>query len=261
MLKLIENFIRSNFSVYIFFIWVFKKFNFIFYFLEKKQFEFLGYILPKYLHYKILNIGSNHNQNCRIILKINKNFKVVNFEPNKISLKNNSFSKYNNVTNKNFGALNRNIQKKMFIPYYKSFPLDSLSSINKRNIISYFKQHKLDINKITFKKVICNFKKLDDFNYKTFLLKIDTEGSEIDVLKGLSKTIRINNPIILIEKNEYKNEENISNLLIKEKFLRKFGYKKYYYEGNKFVPFNKKLNRRDLFFLNKKSFKYISKKI
>ena len=261
MLKVLENKIRSNLILYIFFIWIFKKFNFILYFLEKKQFTFLLDILPQYLNYKILNIGSNHNQNCRIILKMNNQFKVINFEPNEISLKNNSFSKNNNIKNKNFGALNQNVKKQMYVPYYKSFPMDSLTSLDKKNIISYFKQHRLDISKITFKKKICKFVKLDIFNYKTFLLKIDTEGSEIDVLKGLQKTIRKNNPIILIERNEYKNIKNISNLFIIEKFLKKFDYKKYYYEKNKFIPFTKKFNRIDLFFLNKKSFKYISKKV
>jgi len=259
MFKFLEKIIRGNYFLYLFFIWIYKKFNFIFFFIEKDQFNFLNQINQKYKNLFILNIGSNHNQNCRIMLKISCDFKIINFEPNTLKLNNNEFKKYKNIKNKNFGALDRNIKKKLYTPYYKNFALDSLSSLSKENIKSYLKEHNLNIEKITFRSKLCKFVELDKFNYKVFFLKVDTEGSEIDVLKGLNKTIKKYNPIILIENNSYKNDKNLSQLKIVQEFLEKFKYKKFYYEKNCFKLYKKNLKKRDLFFLNKISFQYISK--
>ena len=259
MFKFFEKKIRGNYFLYLSLIWIYKKFNFIFFFVEKNQFNFLKKINNNYKNFFILNIGSNHNQNCRIMLKINPNFKIVNFDPNMPKLKNNEFKNFKNVKNSNFGAFNKNIKKKLYIPYYKNFSLDSLSSLSKKNIRSYLNEHKLDVKKIHFKVKLCKFVKLDKFNYQTFFLKVDTEGSEIDVLKGLNKTIKKHNPIILLENNGYKNDKNVPQLKVIINYLKKFKYKSFYYENNCFKKGSKNLNKRDLFFLNNNSFKYIPK--
>ena len=258
MFKKIEKILRSNYFLYLIFIWIYKKFNFIFFIIEKKQFEFLYKIKQNFINYVILNIGSNYNQNCRIILKINKNFKILNFEPNNLRFQNNEFKEYANVKNLNFGALNENISKKLYTPYYKGYALDSLASLSKKNIKSYLKENNLDASKVIFKSKICKFVKLDKYFYKTFFLKIDTEGSEIKVLKGLKKTIKKYNPIILLESNGYKDDNNLSQLKIIEKFLKIYKYKKFTYQNNRFVPYEKNLKKRDIFFLSQLSFKYIS---
>ncbi len=83
-------------------------------------------------------------------------------------------------------------------------------------------------------------RKLDDIkiNEKIGLIKIDTERSEYEILKGSSKTIKKNKPIILFEQsiNEFKNGSTKSI-----KFLEKNNYKILYLKIDKYFLFHKKV--------------------
>ena len=94
-----------------------------------------------------------------------------------------------------------------------------------------------------FNKINKNFKlikekikiqKLDKLNLKPDLIKIDTEGSELDVIKSSLKTIKKNKPLIIVEYNHI-------NFLNIKKILIKLGYKAYIYENNNFVLLNNKI--------------------
>ena len=88
-----------------------------------------------------------------------------------------------------------------------------------------------------------------NINYQ--FIKIDVEGSELDVLKGSKLSIKKNNPIIIIEKN--KNLREIKD------FLKKFSYKSYNnYDLRNNIFNNIKMNSDNIFFLNDRSFKYLN---
>lgn len=248
MLNYIEKKIRSNIFYYILFISLYKKITFLFYFIEIKNYRFLKKIKKKFLHFKILNIGSNYGQISKKIQFINNLFKIVNFEPNFYNI--NIKKKDPFIKNHIIGAYSRNIKKKLFIPYYNKYPLDSLASLDKNHILSYLKQNKINITKISFKIIKCKLFKIDNFKYKTFFIKIDVEGSELDALKGLKKTLKKYNPIILCEKNQ----KSISKIIT---FLKKYKYKMYVFQSNEFKKANKFSNLNDIFFLNEKSFNYL----
>lgn len=108
------------------------------------------------------------------------------------------------------------------------------------------------------------FKKLDLELEKSFFLKIDTEGSDYNILKGGKNFLKKNNPIIFPEINKYNDFLKINNL------LRKFNYSPYIWSNNSFIyAKNEILNKKniitdkyfflknDIFFLNKKSFNYL----
>ena len=64
-----------------------------------------------------------------------------------------------------------------------------------------------------------------NFENSISFIKIDVEGSELDVLKSMKKNLENNSPIISLEfdmKDFSKNNEIIS-------FLNGLGYKKYYF--------------------------------
>ena len=114
----------------------------------------------------------------------------------------------------------------------------------------------------SFKKKNITIKKFDDIFFKKYLnsnidfVKIDVEGHEYFVLKGMKKTIKKNRPIFLIE-IEKRHDKSYNNTL---KFLKYLGYKTYitedgknlsylsYETANKFIQ-NKKYN--NFFFINK----------
>ena len=94
-----------------------------------------------------------------------------------------------------------------------------------------------------FNKINKNFKlikekikiqKLDRLNLKPDLIKIDTEGSELDVIKSSLKTIKKYKPLIIVEYNHI-------NFLNIKKILIKLGYKAYIYENNNFELLNNKI--------------------
>ena len=56
------------------------------------------------------------------------------------------------------------------------------------------------MKKNNFKSILLEFRKLDNKQYDFQFMKIDAEGSELDILKGAQKNIIHNNPIILVKK-------------------------------------------------------------
>ncbi len=64
--------------------------------------------------------------------------------------------------------------------------------------------------------------RLDDYNFSPDLVKIDVEGAELDVLKGMKETIRRTRPILLVEVHVKALEEQI------ESFLPDYSWKKHY---------------------------------
>ena len=241
-MEIIINIIRKNIYLYILFINIYKKFIFFFSFIEKKNYLFLKTKKIK----NILDIGSNNFQISKIILSLNKKIEIICFDAN-IFLKK---KKYKNIFFYNFGLSSTNKQPYFHIPFYKGYMLDSLSSVKKSFILSYLEQHNINKNKINFKSILLEFKKLDNKQYDFQFMKIDTEGSELDILKGAQKNIILNNPIILVEKNLEFAKIN--------KLLSRMNYKTYVYNHkiNKFIH-QTDTDEKNIFFLNKNSFKYL----
>ena len=100
----------------------------------------------------------------------------------------------------------------------KEFLLDDIRGMtgtlsNNRNFIH--KHQKLNI------KILVKTKKFDSiysFINKIFLIKIDVEGHEIEVFKGMLKAIKFNKPMIIIESNK-------NNIKYIKKKLISLGYK------------------------------------
>ena len=129
-MNLILNFIRKNIYLYIFFIYIYKKYTDFFYFLEINNYKFLSSKKIKI----VLDIGSNKFQTAKIFLKLNQNLKVICFDP---QFSKNNFSK--NIIFHNYALSNNQKQQFFFIPYYKNFIIDSLSSFKKKIFIIILK--------------------------------------------------------------------------------------------------------------------------
>ena len=76
-------------------------------------------------------------------------------------------------------------------------------------------------------------KKIKKMKTKIDLIKIDVNGHELSVVKGLSKIIKRDKPALIIETND--------NIKIIENYLKKYGFKKYLFlkEYNKFDKIKK----------------------
>lgn len=241
--------------LYIFLIFIYKKFIIFFFFIEIYKYFFLCKIKKKIKNrFKILNIGSNKGQISKLInFFFPDKFCILEFDP----YNNNLISNKKNIIFYNFGLGRLNKKRIIYIPYYKNFILDSYISTNKNIILSNLKRDNFNIKYVFLKKKISVFKTLDSLNIKPFFVKIDTEGSEYDILAGGKKTIKNYNPIILLEVNSFFEFRKISNYLKKN-----YNYDPFILFKNKFQKINFIKNIKkvqgDYFFLSKKSFKYIN---
>ena len=145
---------------------------------------------------------------------------IIAFEPLKYSFKilNLIFLyKKINLFNLALGKINMN----SFINYSKVFNKhheELLSSMAEASINNQLQYNKIDKIKIVRGDSILN--KYSDID----LIKIDTEGYEFQVLQGLSKTIKNNFPVLLIEIEKRHSNNFLQTFL----FLKKNNYKIYY---------------------------------
>ena len=92
---------------------------------------------------------------------------------------------------------------------------------------------------------ILNIKKIKFLRFRIDLIKIDTNGYEYNVIKGMEKIVKKNRPALIIEIN--KDSKKI------DFFLKRLGYFGYYYSSFEDKLVKKRLpNCTNKFFLQKK---------
>jgi FkbM family methyltransferase len=233
------SFIRKNILLYLIFINIYKKFIYLFP-VEKKKYLFLS---NNNKFKKVLDIGCNKFQTAKTLLSINNKLSINCYDPSPL-IKNNSADK--RIKFYNYALSNRNANRKLLIPKYCSYYLDSLGSFNVANINLYLKKNKINNKKIMLETFIVKERKFKK-KHKIDFVKIDVEGAEFDVLNSLRQSINIFKPVLLIE----------TSMQIKmRKFLLRQNYSSYFYncKQNFFYKknfFTKGLDNVDFYFLHK----------
>jgi len=184
-----------------------------------------------------LDIGANKGDYSRYLLN-NSNTKVIAFEPLPFLKK--DLLKLQNKFKERFVFFNfglGNVKKNDFI-YYDKKNLQWANFNSEVNKIDYLKNNK--------KKIKLKIEKLDDvlkknrklFSKKINLIKIDTEGYELEVLQGSKNVIKKLKPdYIQIEYNWHHLFKNV-NLYYFSKVLKE-------YSAHKIMPHNQGLLKID----------------
>lgn len=176
------------------------------------------------------DVGAHKGETIDYLTKLKNLKKIYSFEPQDIVFKD-LLKKYqkNKKVVLNKIALSRDIKRKKF--YINELSSTStFSKINKKSIWLKIKNKILNKKNSIKESVIVKTLTLDKYaELKKInnidLLKIDTEGHELDVLKGCLKSINKNKiKYILIELHSSKMYENYSKQEI-EKFLKKNNFK------------------------------------
>ncbi len=118
----------------------------------------------------------------------------------------------------NFGLSNKKEKKYLFQAYYKNLFLHFNNSFNLKYIKKKIRDnYPTNYQKFSYRKKKLNLKKFDELNIKKKIcfVKIDVEGFDHLVLRGMKKLIARNFPIFLIEFN-VSNFIKILNLLRKK---------------------------------------------
>ena len=198
-----------------------------------------------------LDVGSHMGTYSDLMLKDFKNCKVLMFEPQtnifkKIRLK---YKNKKNIKIYNYAISDKSGLKKIYINRHDL--TSTLSTFVAKNKYLHLKAKLFSttLPGMTLKKVKVKTKKLNEIikshNIKIIdLIKIDTEGHELEVLKGIQRNIK-NIRCVLIEFHTSKiylsyDPKKIHNYLIKNNFVLKDTYK---------FPFT---TWEDRFYFNKK---------
>ena len=207
------------------------------YFLVRNLIRFTNIFEKDFDGVKILNLGDNANiidvgASDGIASKFfNNNLNVgslICYEPDSYYI--NILKKINikNLIVKPYAIGNTNGYKTVFFPRYKlfsrNFDLITYTHYSKKLLNYFLLDFKFRKNISIIKKKLF-IRKVKKINKKIDLIKIDTNGFELDIIKGLIHIIRKDRPALIIELNE--DEKEI------EKLLKKFSYKAYYYSTSK----------------------------
>ena len=175
----------------------------------------------------IIDVGASDGISAQFFLKNLNCNKIFCYEPQKVFfLKLRKLKKlFSNIIPFNYGLAKKNYKMEIFYPFvsffgFKVFLLTYSFAVKKelqdQINLDFIIKPNIEKSKILVKRYILVKDKID-------LIKIDTNGSEFEVIDTLLKLIKRDKPILIIENN------NISTIYHK---LKKFGYKKYYVINN-----------------------------
>lgn len=193
--------------------------NFYYIFLPfEKDYKALEIIFSKKINKSgdIIDVGANHGQSSLSFRKLGfKSNNIYLFEPNRLLInyiKNINDTKFHIF---NFGLGHKKEKVYLYKPLLNNITIDSLSS---NNLTLLKKQIKTQLpNKekyISYVKEIIQLLPFDSLKLKIkpIIIKIDVEGNEFNVVKGMFKTIKKFLPIIIVEYN-YSNYPKLYKLL------------------------------------------------
>ena len=171
----------------------------------------------------IIDVGASDGIASKFFMKKLNVSNILCFEPNIPYVKILKKLNYKNMKVYDYGIGEKDANYKVFYPRYqffkKNFDLVTYTFYDKKELQKQINQDfkfKRNIN-IVQKEIF--LKKIDKLNLKISLIKIDVNGHELSVVKGLNNIIKKDKPALIIEtdKNIYK----IDN------YLKKLNYKKY----------------------------------
>ena len=231
LLSFFEKIIRSHPLIYIFIRSV-VRFTDIF----EKDFDGLK-ILKFEKKINIIDVGASDGVAAKYF---NNNLDVGTifcFEPNSHYYKLLRKINFKNIIIKPYAIGTNNTFRYAYHPRYKFFnknyDIISYSCYGKKHAENYIADFKFQRNLSMIREKI-KMKKVCKIQKKIGLIKVDTNGNELFVIKALLKIIKKNKPALIVEINN-----DIPNI---DKILKKYSYKGYYYsiEEKKLVKSEKK---------------------
>ena len=199
----------------------------------EKEYKIIKFIKKKNI--KIFDVGAHLGESIRGFQFARKNIKIFSFEPNyEIFLKlKKKFKDDKNIIIYNDLLMDIEESFDFYVPKINNIELTYMGSTFQNRIKQRF-DHFFDLNteNLTYVKKTIKSKTIDQINVDVDLIKIDTEGSELQVLIGSQKTIIKNSPILIIEFNHNNFEDILS-------FMKKLGYKAFLLNKNEFIELNK----------------------
>ena len=198
----------------------------------------------------IIDIGASDGIAVKFFNKnLNVN-KIICFEPYEKYIK--ILKKYKNLIIYPYAIGDKNISKRIYFPRYNLFgkSIDLITYAHyDYNLLQHFIKDFGYKNNLSIESSILKVKKIVRLKYKIDLIKIDTNGYELNVILGLLKLIKKDKPVLIVEIN--KDEKKISNI------LSKYNYNALYFsvKRNCFTKKKEKNSTNKYFIQNKMKIK------
>lgn len=165
----------------------------------------------------LVDVGANRGQTIDTFRMYHSN-PIVAFEPN-ASLAN----RLKGVRVENCGLSDKPGQMTLHIPSYNGWDFDGQAALEiTDDAAEYLRRSIIGFNpaKLVIKNQLCEIRTLDEFDLKAGLIKIDTEGHELAVIRGATKTIERNKPAFIVENSSPQETTD---------YLNRFGYEPFYF--------------------------------
>jgi len=180
--------------------------------------------------------------------KLNVN-KIICYEPYIPYVKILKKLNIKNIKVKPYGIDKFNKYYDIYFPRYKFFSknldLITYTFYNKKKLIEQIDLDFLFKSNIEIIKQKIYLKKIGKIKTKIDLIKIDVNGHELSVVKGLNQIIKQDRPALIIETGD-----DITSI---EKYLKKYGFNKYFFSNKKHKFFKiKNYYPLNTYFLQKK---------
>lgn len=105
----------------------------------------------------------------------------------------------------NVGAAEKSCRATLYVPMLGSYALPAESSLDRDAAISVLERLEAEgvgRTRLSLKEVVVDLRRLDELELDPSFVKIDVEGAELGVLRGLHDTLKKCRPVLLIERSE-----------------------------------------------------------
>lgn len=192
--EIIYNFLRRIYLVYI----RFSKIP------HEKDFDFYRYFDGE--EGIFVDVGANGGQSAISFSCFNSSFKIVSFEPNTTLERDLHFAKkllgprysyHMHGLGESAGTFT------LYTPYIGALPIAARASMRKEGLTSFLDEmDKASHKNVGFKSSSIEIRDFDSTSIAPTIVKIDVEGHETEVLRGMSRAISKHRPIFMIEKSD-----------------------------------------------------------
>ncbi len=112
------------------------------------------------------------------------------------------------------GAAEQSGNATLYVPILGSYELPAESSLRKEDglaVLDRLRAQGTNPKRLWLKEVTVDLQRLDDLELNPSFVKIDVEGAELGVLRGMRNTIERSHPILMVERSD--RFEQVASLL------------------------------------------------
>jgi FkbM family methyltransferase len=152
----------------------------------------------------VLDVGANRGQSIDAVLLAYPGAAITAFEPNPRLARqlDRRYAGRRNVDVRSFGLGAVAGDFELHFPVYRGYAFDGLASLDRESARDWLNPDRIvrfDPRLLHVESVRCTVERLDDLDLAPTFVKVDVQGTELEVLTGGRETLRRHRPALLIE--------------------------------------------------------------